>query len=608
LPFARKPLDLATAFDYARQFLVQQNPDYAKRMAQYIAKNWPSSKHSEEIIANARFVPQKLNTEHFKNTILRDLLNRQQGEAALALIDAILTASLPSLAILNFVALALRMERRNDEAATIFEQLAEKVPQNAVIANNYANLLVQLGRLEDARLQFERAISLDPDYSSPKYGLGGLLLNLAESERGLELMRQAVELLPDDPETLSTYLFSSLHQEGVSVQERLRLARQYRSSLKSATGLPRPARVQSESGGLNVGFVSGDFRDHPVGYFMSSFLGSLGESGVETTLYSNSGEITQTTNTLASQAKRFRQVEQLDDPSLFDMIRKDRVQVLIDLSGHTSLHRLPVFALRPAPVQATWLGYFATTGVPEIDYIIGDAYVTPPQQQDQFVERIIHIDGGYLCFSEPGPVDGYPIAAPGAKEGVVFGSFANPRKLTPHVVESWKTILSALPSSKLLLRAKHWENARLQQMVLQPFEAAGIARHRVEFRGPLPRQEYLLGYNEVDVILDTYPYMGGTTTAEALFMGTPVAAKYGGDFASRIGLSVLTMAGYGGWAAPGRDEYVSTALELARATASGALDKRKIREQALRSRLFDREKFTENFVKCLHAMLDGIRN
>jgi protein O-GlcNAc transferase len=608
VPFARKPLDLAQASNYARQFLEQENPEYAKRIAQYIAANWPASKQSGEILKKARKTIQKENSEYFKNTILRNLIDGKRGDAALALIDAICAFSPPSLPILNFAALALRIVDRNEDALPIFEILVEKAPRNARIANNYGNLLAHFNRYDDARIQYARAIALEPDYASPKFGLGGMLLQLADMERGLSLMRQAVDLLPDDPETLSAYLFSTLHEPSVSIQERLMLAKQYRNALKSPAGISRPKLIKSENSDIRVGFVSGDFRDHPVGYFMSSFLGSLGEFGIDTTLYSNCAATTRTTQDLIRQAKTFRQVHELDDKELHAMIHKDRIQILIDLSGHTYYNRLSLFARRPAAVQATWLGYFATTGVPEIDFIIGDEHVTPKEQQDQFVERIVHIDGGSLCFSQPGPTDQYPIAASASKNGVVFGSFANPRKLTPDVIESWTNILASLPPSRLVLRAKQWQDETLRNMVLRPFQSAGISPDRIEFRGHVARDQYLLGYNEVDIILDTFPYMGGTTTAEALFMGTPVVAKYGDDFGSRIGLSVLKSAGFAEWAAPSTEVYVATALELARATSSGALDKQKIREQALSSRLFDRERFTENFVKCLHAMLDGIRN
>lgn len=608
VPFARKPLDLEQASDYARQFLEQHNPEYAKRIARYIAANWPASRQSGEILKKAGKVVQKENSEYFKNTIIRNLIDGKRGDAALALIDAICAFSPPSLPILNFAALALRIVDRNEDALPLFEILVEKAPRNPRIANNYGNLLAHFDRYDDARIQYEKAIALDPDYASPKFGLGGMLLQLADSKRGLSLMRQAVELLPEDPETLSAYLFSTLHEPSVSVQERLVLAKQYRNALKSSAGMPRPKLVKSENNEIRVGFVSGDFRNHPVGYFMSSFLGRLGEFGIETTLYSNSAATSRTTQDLMRQAKTFRQVNELDDKALHAMIRDDRIQILIDLSGHTSFNRLPLFASRPAPIQATWLGYFATTGVPEIDFIIGDEHVTPKEQQDQFVERILHIDGGYLCFSQPGAADQFPIAERPPDKGLVFGSFGNPRKLTPDVVDAWTTILTSLPSSRLVLRAKQWQDANLRDKLLKPFRSAGISPDRIEFKGHVPRDLYLLGYNEVDIILDTFPYMGGTTTAEALFMGTPVVAKYGGDFASRIGLSVLKSAGFGEWAGPSTEEYVETALGLARATSSGALDKQKIREQALRSRLFDREKFTESFVKCLHAMLDGIRN
>jgi predicted O-linked N-acetylglucosamine transferase (SPINDLY family) len=276
--------------------------------------------------------------------------------------------------------------------------------------------------------------------------------------------------------------------------------------------------------------------------------------------------------------------------------------VLIDLAGHTAHNRLPVFACRPAPVQVTWLGYFASTGLAEIDYLLADAVGVPPEHQGHFTETVWYLPVTRLCFSVPA---GAPAVAPlpALRNGAVtFGSFQNLAKLNDDVLALWARVLHALPSSRLRVQHKRLLDHVVAETLLRRLQQIGIAADRISLQGPMPRHEYLAAHGEVDLILDTFPFPGGTTTCEALYMGVPTVTLAGDRMIGLQGASLLTAAGLGDWVAHDPQRFVE--LAVARATDLDALAQLRacLRDRVLASPLFDAPRFAGHFEAALWAM------
>ena len=261
------------------------------------------------------------------------------------------------------------------------------------------------------------------------------------------------------------------------------------------------------------------------GYFLESFLGEVDRRHVALIAYPTINKTDDLTERIRPYFSKWQPLVGLSDEEAAKRIHEDGVHILIDLAGHTAGNRLPVFAYKPAPVQVTWLGYFATTGVKEIDYILGDPYVTPEREADHFVEKIWALPETYCCFSPPvGAPEVNPL--PALSNGyVTFGCFNNLAKVNERVIELWGRVLQAVPGSKLMLKTKALADEAVRKRITEQFQAQGVAPDRLILEGPAPRVELLGAYGRVDIALDPFPYPGGTTSAEALWMGVPVLTK-----------------------------------------------------------------------------------
>ena len=261
-----------------------------------------------------------------------------------------------------------------------------------------------------------------------------------------------------------------------------------------------------------------------------------------------------------------------------------------------------MFAWKPAPVQVSWLGYFATTGVAEIDYLLADAVGVPEAQQTQFTESIWFLPDTRLCFTAPN-VDLHVAALPALKNGhITFGCFQNLAKASDGVLELWGKILAALPDSTLRMQCKQLDEPAQVEQLLQRLQKCGIAPARVSTHRTTNRESYLAAHAEVDVILDTFPYPGGTTTCEALWMGVPTLTLAGDTLLARQGASLLSAAGLEQWIANSKEEYVAKAVALASDLADLAALRAGLREQVLASPLFDAPRFARNFEDALWGM------
>jgi len=291
----------------------------------------------------------------------------------------------------------------------------------------------------------------------------------------------------------------------------------------------------------------------------------------------------------------------MSDEALAKCIRDDGIDILVDLSGHTAHNRLPVFAWKPAPIQASWLGYVATTGLSEMDYYIADRYAVPESQDAQFVEKVWCLPESMICFTPPEfdiPASQTPAMANGY---VTFGSFNNLTKMNDAVVALWADVLHNVPGSKILLNTRQLNDAAIRETTWRRFAAHGIGRERVMLEYITPRASSIAAYSRVDIALDPFPYNGGTTTAEALWMGVPVLTLAGDRLVGRMGVSQLSNVGLQDWIAEDAAEYVAKAKYFAEISALTKL-RAGLRQRVLESPLFDAPRFAAHFEQALRSM------
>jgi predicted O-linked N-acetylglucosamine transferase (SPINDLY family) len=537
---------------------------------------------------------------------------------------------------------ALHELGRAKEAEAIFSKAIGLEPNYAAAHYNLANTYKDGGRQEDARVSYERAIALNPNYAEAHCNLGIVLKNLCRLDESEASSNRALELKPDFTQAhnnLGTTLIKlrRLDESEASYLRAITLEPNYliaHSNLLfqlgsmnfDATRYQVHARKFSEilnelgsrftswlysrdSECLRIGFVSGDFGSHPVGYFIEGLLLQLQSSSIELHAYSTAErQGDQITEELKKLFHSWTPLRRLSDEEAAQKIHKDGVHILIDLSGHTAKNRLGIFAWKPAPIQVSWLGYFASTGLPEMDYILGDPYVTPDEESDHFIEKIWQLPESYLCFTPP-KVDLKVSDLPALSNGfVTFGCFNKLERMTDDVVSVRAKILHAVPGSKLFLKDKQLDHQTGRDRVLARFLGHGITAERLILEGKSPREEYLACYHRVDISLSPFPYGGGTTSAEGLWMGVPVIAKSGSYFLSHLGESIAHNSGLIDWIADDEVTYVAKAVQFSSDLKALATLRSGLREQVLQAPLFNTQRFVRHFEEAVWSMrrlLDG---
>ena len=527
-------------------------------------------------------------------------LRAKRYDQALALVRRGLEKDTNNLKLLDAYTQIAMQAGKHDIALFALEQAGRAMPWNARIHMLRGEIELRRDRFAAAEAHFRKAFEIDP--VNPAHGRCVCIAMYRDdrADEAIAFARHLFATRPPDDELLA--LYASLCDLTGDLDEMIRILkeelRRKPSDLTCLQGLLIPlarvhgmdprevfnqhlrvsgvlssiiedtrephANVPDPDRPLRIGYCSQDFRNRSAGHFIEPIIEHHDKSQFHVTLYHNIISEDELTDRLRKHAQVYRPVNKLDDKKMVEQIRKDGIDILVDLSGHTGSGRIVPFVVKPAPIQYTYMGYPNTTGMPQIDYRVVDWFTDPVGSEHLATETLVRMDGCFLCYTPPhhaGPVKPAPQLA---NNFITFGSFNTLTKVSKHVVEIWSRILHAVPGSRLLLKALAFSSPGTRERFTKHLESLGITRDRVtllaETKG---KAEHLDTYSKIDIALDPWPYNGTTTTVEAMYMGVPVVTIAGNSHVSRVGVSLLSNLGTPELIAKDEADYVDIAVRLA---------------------------------------------
>jgi predicted O-linked N-acetylglucosamine transferase (SPINDLY family) len=494
---------------------------------------------------------------------------------------------------------ALSMQGRPDLALECYRKAIMLKPDYADAYNHLGEALLSMGNVSEAIVNTKKSLSIKPDLIDALINLGNAFTDLGNLQDAVSCYQKALLLNPDNHNAHSNFLlvlnyFPQISQEEI-FRESLKFDDQHTKQLQFKHLHPRDESLKKQR--LRIGYISPDFREHSIAYFIEPLLKYHNSKKFEVYCYSDVKNTDTVTERLQSYADHWVSIYGKSNEVVDKLIRDHRIDILIDLAGHTANNRLLVLANKPSPIQISWLGYPNTTGLSSIDYRLTDSIADPKGEADNFhSEELIRLVTGFLCYrtdeSAPAISD-----LPFLKNGyITFGSFNNTTKISPEVIKLWSKILNTVSDSQIILKSKSLADKKTQAKYRQLFTDEGISADRIELHGMLAkREEHLRLYNRIDVALDPFPYNGTTTTCEALWMGVPVVTLYGERHAGRVGASIINRLGLNdALIAKNEIEYVHIASRLAKDVTGLAKLRSRLRDTMINSPLCDAHSFTEN--------------
>lgn len=452
------------------------------------------------------------------------------------------------------------------------------------------------GDLGGARCLCRRALALRPIDAQALRSLAYFQQCLGRPEEAISILERARAAGDVSREWVGARCLAETYRPGTSAVAQRRVASQVAAAYAGQEKMARPVSVAALP--VRVGLLSPDFGRHPVARFCTPLLAHADRRRIELVCYSDREIADDETRRIRSLAPSWRDVGGLGDDDLADMIRGDRIDALVEMAGHTAGNRLSVVASRPAPLQMSWIGFPSTIGLTEIDYVIADAEMIPPEFEAGFSERILRLPAIGWCY-EP-PTDSPPVATrPEAGAPLNFGCFCNPAKMNDEVLGLWGRLLAEVPGSRLRLMYVGLDRPFNQADLLARLASRNIPTDRVDCRDAEPHPGYLARYGEIDIALDTFPFSGGATTADALWMGVPVVTLAGKAMAGRISTAILRAIGAGELVADNAAGYVAAAADLALDPGRRHEYRTSLRKRMLGSPLCDGRVFAEDFASVV---------
>jgi predicted O-linked N-acetylglucosamine transferase (SPINDLY family) len=477
-----------------------------------------------------------------------------------------LLPSFPGLPLLyRWKAAFLRNLDRLDEASAALGKALELQPDYSEALISLADVCFLQLRVEEAQHCLETLLEKNPDHATVLNDLARIYRIQGKVSRAIELFERALEHDPGNRSLASNYLLALLYSEQLTPEfvasEHVRLAdRLYPLTGKTVQTMP----VSAADTRIRIGYVSGDFRTHAVSFFIEPVLTHHDKTHFEVVCYSNTDRADATTDRLKELGVAWRDIYGVSAHQAAAMVQADRIDILVDLAGHTAGNRLDLFALKPSPIQVSWIGYPHSSGLPQMDYAISDTSCDPPEAEHLYREQIWRLPRVFCCYYPPME---FPVVSelPCLQTGrVIFGCYNNFAKINDTIIELWCRILLSVPGSRICLKSASLGGATLSSEVLLRFEKYGIAADRIVLYGFVDSPgEHLAHYAEIDIALDTFPYHGTTTTCEAFWMGVPVITLAGRSHVSRVGVSLLSAVGLTRFVAHSPGQYVELAVALA---------------------------------------------
>lgn len=488
---------------------------------------------------------------------------------------------------------ALRANAEYERALDWYEQHARDSPDTAELRCAVAAVLADVFRIDEAVSHLERALALAPRSAQVHSDYAAALVERGEVDQALALLRRAMELEPENPSHHSKLVYLLPFSDKVEPALILAEARAFGARYAAPPSEPvQRENTRDLERKLRVGYVSPDFRMHPAALFLLPLFRHHDRSRVHVTCYSNVPRPDAVTAELRSLVDEWRDISTLDDERAAQLVRHDRIDILVDLAQHSAGNRLLLFAKKPAPVQVAWLGYPGTTGVPAMDYRLTDPGLDPPELGDGYgTETLVWLPDTFWCYA---PLSEEPAVSelPALRNGyVTFGSLNSFKKVSDAALHLWAQVLRAVPSSRLVLVAPP---GVARDRVRRVMHEQGVEPERLELLGPMPRPEYLKVYQRIDIGLDPVPYGGGTTSLDAFWMGVPIVTIAGRAPVSRAGATIGHNLQLSDLIATSFQDYAQRAACLTRDLEQLAALRRRLRSRMGLSPLMNARRFVEH--------------
>lgn len=506
----------------------------------------------------------------------------------------------------NFANALIKLGNQDGALHHYLRSLEIKNSQEANL--NIGNIYKKKGNVTKALEYYNKSESFDVKSAVMFNNIAGLYKDIGLWSKANEYYLKAIDLDKKDLTLSSNYLFTRaicIPIASVYFEEAKKLSYRFESGLNELKRINKFENIKNRK--YRIGFVSGDFWSHPVSYFLESFLSYLDKNSVELIAYSSVIYTDMVTQRLRPNFDDWFQIVGMSDKEAAELISKHQIDLLIDLSGHTAENRLGIFGYKPAYKSATWLGFPMTTGLSSIDYFLGDEIISPENMQKYFSEKIVNFQKVFCCFNAPTTLEHeIPIYPSNVNDHFTFGSFNKLSKITDKTIEIWSNLLILNNKYRLYLNSPNYNDNKIILSVLDRFKKNGVEKSQIIFDAyPAGRRDLVLqGYKNIDVVLDTTPYPGGTTSVEAIWMGRPVVTLLGETSISRIGASINSACGFQELIANNCDEFISIAQHVEQNFHKYKQIDGNFRKKLMLSPAFNGQQFANAFLKVVETIIN----